>query len=60
MPSRCADQQVAPRLGQQALGRIQQDHRRVRGGAPVTMLRVYCSWPGVSAMMNLRRAQVAK
>ena len=27
--------------------------------APVTMLRVYCSWPGVSAMMNLRRA-VAK
>ena len=27
--------------------------------APVTMLRVYCSCPGVSAMMNLRRA-VAK
>ena len=24
--------------------------------APVTMLRVYCTWPGVSAMMNLRRA----
>ena len=23
--------------------------------APVTMLRVYCTWPGVSAMMNLRR-----
>ena len=23
--------------------------------APVTMLRVYCSWPGVSAMMNFRR-----
>ncbi len=22
--------------------------------APVTMLRVYCTWPGVSAMMNLR------
>ncbi|MOA53186.1 hypothetical protein D3C78_1766100 [compost metagenome] len=22
--------------------------------APVTMLRVYCSWPGASAMMNLR------
>ena len=22
--------------------------------APVTMLRVYCSWPGVSATMNLR------
>ena len=27
--------------------------------APVAMLRVYCSWPGVSAMMNLRFA-VAK
>ena len=24
--------------------------------APVAMLRVYCSWPGVSAMMNLRVA----
>ena len=23
--------------------------------APVAMLRVYCSWPGVSAMMKLRR-----
>ena len=23
--------------------------------APVAMLRVYCSWPGVSAMMNFRR-----
>ena len=23
--------------------------------APVAMLRVYCTWPGVSAMMNLRR-----
>jgi hypothetical protein len=22
--------------------------------APVTMLRVYCSWPGVSAMMKFR------
>jgi hypothetical protein len=22
--------------------------------APVAMLRVYCSWPGVSATMNLR------
>ena len=29
--------------------------------APVAMLRVYCSWPGVSAMMNLRlgRREVA-
>jgi len=23
--------------------------------APVAMLRVYCSWPGVSAMMKFRR-----
>ena len=22
--------------------------------APVTMLRVYCTWPGVSATMNFR------
>ena len=29
--------------------------------APVAMLRVYCSWPGVSAMMNLRlrRGEIA-
>ena len=27
--------------------------------APVTMLRVYCAWPGVSATMKLR-AGVAK
>ena len=27
--------------------------------AAVTMLRVYCSWPGASAMMNLR-SRVAK
>ena len=26
--------------------------------APVAMLRVYCSWPGVSAMMNLRLSVV--
>ena len=24
--------------------------------APVTMLRVYCTWPGVSARTNARRA----
>ena len=28
--------------------------------APVTMLRVYCSWPGVSATMNERRGVVKK
>ena len=34
---------------------IDQDDRGVaRSMRAVTMLRVYCSWPGVSAMMNLR------
>ena len=28
--------------------------------APVAMLRVYCSWPGVSATMNLRLAVAKK
>ena len=28
--------------------------------APVAMLRVYCSWPGVSAMMNFAIADVEK
>ena len=28
--------------------------------APVIMLRVYCSWPGVSATMNLRRSVLKK
>ena len=28
---------------------------RLAVDAPVAMFRVYCSWPGVSAMMNLRR-----
>ena len=28
--------------------------------APVAMLRVYCSWPGVSATMNLRLSVVKK
>ena len=32
---------------------------RLAVDAPVTMLRVYWMWPGVSAMMNLRRG-VAK
>jgi hypothetical protein len=32
-----------------------EDDRQFAVDAPVAMLRVYCSWPGVSAMMNLRR-----
>ena len=34
--------------------RVDEDDRQVRGGGPVTMLRVYCSWPGVSARMKWR------
>jgi hypothetical protein len=45
---------VAPRLREHAVARVDQDDRQVAVEAPVTMLRVYCSWPGVSAMMNLR------
>jgi len=31
------------------------EHRKfIVADTPVTMLRVYCSWPGVSATMNLR------
>ena len=32
------------------------DHAVLLVDAPVTMLRVYCSWPGVSATTNLRRS----
>ena len=35
--------------------RASTSRRELRGATPpVTMLRVYCSWPGASAMMNLR------
>jgi len=44
---------VAPRLGDDAMARVS------AVDAAVTMLRVYCAWPGASAMMNLRRG-VAK
>ena len=39
----------------QAVARVDEDDRQRAVDAPVTMLRVYCTWPGVSAMMNLRR-----
>ena len=55
-----ADERMPPRLDQDALARIDQNDRRARAvEAPVAMLRVYCSCPGVSATMNERRA-VAK
>ena len=56
------DEGVAARLGEHALARIdQQRSARSAVEAPVAMLRVYCSWPGVSATMNLRcrRREVA-
>jgi hypothetical protein len=36
------------------LGGVDQHHGSVGAAAAVTMLRVYCSWPGASPMMNLR------
>jgi len=47
---------VPARLRQHAIARVDQDDRQVGRGSSGCMLRVYCSWPGVSAMMNLRRA----
>jgi hypothetical protein len=45
---------VPARLHRTPVARVDQQHRDVGVEAPVTMLRVYCSWPGVSATMNLR------
>ena len=54
------ERRVAARLRDDAVARVDQQDRELRGAdAAVTMLRVYCSWPGASAMMNLRSA-VAK
>ena len=66
--SRLRQQGVAARLRQQLAGRVAPLSSLVMStsttaaslpAAAVTMLRVYCSWPGASAMMNLR-AGVAK
>ena len=59
MPQQRRDERVAARLLEHALARVDEDQREVGGRGAVTMLRVYCTWPGVSAMMNLRRG-VAK
>ena len=54
------DQRVPPRLRQHAACRASTSSTaRSDVEAPVAMLRVYCSWPGVSATMKLRAA-VAK
>ena len=55
MPSRCASVACRRVCVDDAVARIDQQDRELRGAdAAVTMLRVYCSWPGASAMMNLR------
>ena len=50
---------MTPGLRLDAQPRIDQDDGKIAVDAPVAMLRVYCSWPGVSAMMK-RRFAVAK
>jgi hypothetical protein len=50
---------VPAALLDQSLPCVRQDDREVGVEAPVTMLRVYCRSPGVSAMMNIRHG-VAK
>ena len=51
------DRGMAAGLGQETLARIDEQYRQIGVDAPVAMLRVYCSWPGVSAMMNERRGR---
>ena len=53
-PQQGRDEGVAAGLLEQAVAGVDQDDGKIGGRAPVTMLRVYCTWPGVSAMMNLR------
>ena len=49
------EERVAPRLFDDAVARVDRvSSARSAVEAPVTMLRVYWMWPGVSAMMNLR------
>ena len=48
------DAGMAAGLGEDAFAGVDEDDGESAVDAPVAMLRVYCSWPGVSAMMNLR------
>jgi hypothetical protein len=53
----CSSEAMKPwrlRLGQHAERASIRMMARSAVEAPVTMLRVYWMWPGVSAMMNLR------
>ena len=50
-----ADEGVAAGLGHDAVAGVDENNgERWQVEAPVAMLQVYCSCPGVSAMMNLR------
>ena len=53
------DPGMAPRLFADTVAGVTSRMARSAVDAPVAMLRVYCSCPGVSARMNFRRA-VAK
>ncbi len=58
-PQQRGEEGVPPGLLDQPLRASTSTIARSAVDAPVTMLRVYWMWPGVSAMMNLRRG-VAK
>ena len=51
------DEAVPARLRKHALARVDEDDGESAPDAPVAMLRVYCSWPGVSATMKDRRVR---
>ena len=53
-PEQGRDEGMALGLGQDAMRASMRMIARFAVEAPVAMLRVYCSWPGVSAMMKCR------
>jgi hypothetical protein len=53
-PQQRGEEGVAAALLDEAALGVDEDEREVGGRGPVTMLRVYWMWPGVSAMTNLR------
>ena len=57
-PHKRRHEEMPPRLGQEPRRASIRMTARLAVEAPVTMLHVYCSWPGVSAMMKCRRAVV--
>ena len=51
----CDDQRMTRGLRRQSIGALTSRSARSAVDAPVAMFRVYCSCPGTSATMNLRR-----